>query len=124
LASETSARSIDEFLSAFVDELDSITSSSSGRDPVDDDRNKTEQLLQELRFQFTRFVGKALLVRQSLVSSSQTVTSSKELRTRKTANFDFALGKYLWLPGAALGELATRDMRPVFLLSSMQPLGP
>ena len=124
LASEVRARNINEFLVSFISVLDVIQDDFSSGESPDESQKPNERLLQALRFQFTRFVGEAFLMRQLIVAPSQTVVFSKELRMRSNTRDDHGLLRTRFQAGDLLVELEAGILRLEFLRSTMQRLGP
>ena len=122
LASLAGAKSFDEYLTAFQRELESLTSPFGAADlPTD---SPDEQLYQELRFEYTRFVGEAMLPRWI-------ATSVKSLLTIQLSHSDAGSHSVEHGPVRALLPTEWNDAGEGFgglssLLreSSAQPLGP
>ena len=121
LASEDGARSFEEFLASFQNELEAMHGSSD-----QSQERTTHRLLQELRFMFKRFVGQALLFRQlSAVSttcgSGTTVFSSQNTRLNGVSSIKLLSFR----PGlTAVFDCSTEKTSVIFLGSAAQPLGP
>ncbi|GMQ80673.1 MAG: hypothetical protein BMS9Abin05_0101 [Rhodothermia bacterium] len=124
IASERGARTFEEFLTSFLNELESVKGEV---EPVEIEKgldNTAERLRTELRLQFVRFVGEAVLPGFLKGDVLVQTAASQNFRFGKTHGYsdsqrilsDDAFARVFELPRLRIGFR--------FLRSSAQPLGP
>lgn len=124
LASEDGARSFEEFLTSFQNELETLAGVTDQSDADNTQNRSTERLLQELRFMFTRFVGEALLVRHEKAASQEIASTKQNIRVWGVS----ADRVHAPVPGGSIIEAeldrSGNTASVMFLRSAAQPLGP
>ncbi len=124
LASEDGARSFEEFLTSFQNELESLAGISDQLNADDTQNRATKRLLQELRFMFTRFVGEALLIRRLVAASRPIMTTTQQTDVPDAfAGRVHAAGPDGSSPAGGL-DRSDGTASVMFLRSAAQPLGP
>ena len=122
-ASEHGVRNFEEFVETFRAELDLLVASVPVSDPDGSDSGSTDALLHELRFEYTRFVGEAMMHRPAdglsgnghFASDVSVAFYYSSLLTQVSPSVSIA-----WInPGNRLNNNSG-----AFRHSSAQPLGP
>lgn len=123
-ASESRARSFEEFLTSFLDELESVT---KWNEPIEMDRRSgeaTERMRTELRLQFVRFVGEAILPTFLKGDVLVQQAASENIRFDKARPYSASYTAFNHPQYSRLLDLQPIHICFGFLRSSAQPLGP
>lgn len=80
-ASKQEARTFNEFLNSFGEELESLTGTLTAANPDATEGQPAESLIMELRFEFARLVGDALLQRTSAVMAATSTANVTQARS-------------------------------------------
>ena len=124
MVSERGARTFEEFLTSFLDELEAVKWEVGKVEIEQGFDDSTERLRTELRLQFVRFVGEAVLPGFLKGDVLVQTATSQNFRFDKTTGYsesqrvlsDDAYSRLFELPPCHIGFC--------FLRSSAQPLGP
>ena len=124
LASQHHVRNFEEFVHTFAEELNSLRSIDPVFDPDFPAPGSTDELVKELRFEYTRFVGEAMLHRHGVSVAGDSYDAP--ILLGGITGLQFAPLASASIDTAAWNDCGNRfsNSSGSFKHSSVQPLGP